>query len=134
MRSHCLALLVASALSLMACSSESPVAPPAGSPDIALSPTSLGLCYPRCAASSRGIFNIGYVTVSNSGTGTLTWSASRNRPWLHYSRKFGDPSTVEVRVDGTGMATGQDYDGEITFTVVDHPDKTAVLKVYMWVP
>lgn len=136
MRSHALALLVAVILPLLACSAESPVAPtaPAGSPEISLSATSMSLCYPRCPASSRGIFNIGYVTITNSGTGALRWYSSSNKSWL---KSFGTgraPSTVEVRVDGTGMAQGQSYKGEITFTAVDHLDKTATLAVTMRVP
>lgn len=137
MRSHFLVLLIASTLPLLACSSESPVAPspPAGSPDIALSPTSMGLCYPRCPASSRGRFNIDYVTITNSGTGALSWRSSSNSSWLkRFPISGGAPSTVHVRVDGTGMARGQSYKGEITFTVVDHADKTAVLAVTMYVP
>lgn len=154
MRSHFLAVLVASAFSLLACSSDVPVAPspppsppettspgptspgptspePTPSPGIALDPTSKWLCSPPRPGSTRNCPGSVYVTITNTDTGALVWRAQSNKSWLKISSTSGSaPSTVIVSVDGTGMLRRR-YWGAITFTAVDHPNETAVLSVTM---
>jgi hypothetical protein len=56
------------------------------------------------------------VTVSNTGGGTLSYTASDGQPWLSESPTSGSaPGTVNVGVDPTGMAAGT-YTGTVTIT------------------
>ena len=56
------------------------------------------------------------VTVSNTGGGTLTFTASKDQPWLSVSPASGSaPGTVNVGVDPTGLAAGT-YTGTATIT------------------
>ncbi|MEK7401856.1 MAG: BACON domain-containing carbohydrate-binding protein [Gemmatimonadota bacterium] len=54
------------------------------------------------------------VTVSNSGGGTLSWTASDDASWLTVAPTSGGaPSTITVSVNTTGLAAGT-YTGTIT--------------------
>jgi adhesin/invasin len=54
------------------------------------------------------------VTVSNSGGGTLNWTASANQPWITLSATSGTaPSTLVVGMNTVGLAAGS-YSGTIT--------------------
>ncbi|HWU86169.1 MAG TPA: M20/M25/M40 family metallo-hydrolase [Kofleriaceae bacterium] len=56
------------------------------------------------------------LTISNSGTGTLTWTASSNAAWLTQSPTSGTaPSSATVSVSTAGLAAGT-YNGAITIT------------------
>lgn len=47
------------------------------------------------------------VTISNSGSGTLSWAASENTPWLALSPTSGtNTGTVNASVNSTGLAAG----------------------------
>src|SRR5207253_2212713 len=59
------------------------------------------------------------LTISNSGTGTLTWTASSNAAWLTLSPTSGTaPSSTTVSVNTAGLAAGT-YNGAITITAFD---------------
>ena len=53
-------------------------------------------------------------TISNSGGGTLNWTASDNVSWLNLSRTSGTaPSTVNASININGLSAGT-YTGQIT--------------------
>ena len=76
-----------------------------------------------------------YFTVSNIGTGTLTWSASaaQVQPWLtaitpgNGNLYAGTDKTVEVTVDGSGLADGEYHE---TISVTSNGGNNEV-EVYM---
>ncbi|WP_224365429.1 S8 family serine peptidase [Hyalangium versicolor] len=81
-------------------------------PSIATNPASLGF------ASVVGGANPASQTLSitNSGVGTLTWSAASSAAWLTVSPSSGTaPSTITAAVDATGLAAGT-YSAAITLT------------------
>ena len=106
-------LALASTMLLAACSSDTATSPTAASqalavaaPTIALSPTILRLCYPG-GGSTRVCWPSGYVSVRNSGGGTLNWTSSKSATWLRRSPISGTaPSTMKVWVDPTGLLRG----------------------------
>lgn len=118
------ALAVTSTMVLAACSSDMPTSPPTASlslteaaPTIALSPTRLFLYYPAvCIPASTRCFwryPYGYLSISNTGGGTLNWTSTKSAAWIKRSPKYGTaPSTMKVWVDGTGMPKGT-YTGRI---------------------
>jgi PKD repeat protein len=90
-------------------------APQTAAPTIALgvSPLLGNLCYPARHYSTRGCPSDGYVTISNTGGGTLKWTSTTSAPWLKRSPTSGTaPSTMRVWVDGTGLSPGS-YSGDI---------------------
>jgi PKD repeat protein len=90
-------------------------APQTTAPTIALgvSPLLQNLCYPARAYSTRGCPSGGYVTISNTGGGTLNWTSTTSATWLKRSPTSGiAPSTMKVWVDGTGLPPGS-YSGDI---------------------
>jgi hypothetical protein len=104
------AILSASCFSTPTGPPSAPQALTTAAPTIALSRTTLGLCYPDYATSTRHCGSGGSVTISNSGGGTLNWTSTKSRPWLRRSPFAGTaPSTMKVRVDGTGVAPGMYY-------------------------
>jgi hypothetical protein len=63
-------------------------------------------------------------TITNTGGGTLNWSASDNVSWLLLSSSTGTaPSTVIVSIDITGLIAGT-YNGIITITASGATTKT----------
>ncbi len=56
------------------------------------------------------------IKITNTGAGSLTWSASKTQSWLSLDNSSGTaPSTIDVSVDITGLAAGT-YHDTITFT------------------
>ena len=54
--------------------------------------------------------------VSNSGTGTITWSATKSQPWVTLSKPSGGaPDSLSVTVDPTGLPPGT-YTDTVLFT------------------
>ena len=118
------ALAITTVLVIVACSSDTPTSPPTTSqslteaaPTIALSRTRFWLCYPAqwFPASIRGYwcYPSGYLSISNTGGGTLNWTSSKSAAWIKRSPSTGTaPSTMKVWVDGTGLPRG-DYSGWI---------------------
>jgi hypothetical protein len=117
-------LAVASAL-IAGCSSDSPTGPRATSlsltaaPAIGLNPTSIHLCYPFSAGSTRCCcYPSTRLKITNVGGGTLTWAATKNRSWFKISSKTGTaPSDMQVSVnDLTGILPRHTYYGSITIS------------------
>ncbi|MCP4646011.1 MAG: VWA domain-containing protein [bacterium] len=71
-------------------------------------------------------------TVSNSGSGTLNWTAAADQPWVtgivpaSGATVSGAPETVTVTVDRTGLAPGPGYTSIITVTNTDTSDTETV--------
>jgi hypothetical protein len=114
--------LIVSALSLAACSSDTPAGPEAASLSLAAAPTITlqksivwalyGLCYPT-TGGNRPCGPSGYLTIRNTGGGTLNWTTTKNATWIRRSPRYGTaPSTMKVWVDGTGLPRGN-YSGWI---------------------
>ena len=86
------------------------VAAPTAIPAIGLSTTSLAF---TGTAGGTNPANQSF-TVSNTGSGTLTWTASDNAAWLTLSPASGtNTGTVTATVNLTGLAAGT-YSGTIT--------------------
>jgi hypothetical protein len=78
---------------------------------ISLSPALLAL-----SATQGGSNPSGAVAVSNTGTGTLSWTASTNASWLSVSQGSGiAPSSFVALANITGMAAGT-YSANITLS------------------
>ena len=79
-------------------------------PAIGLSPTSFSFTGQQGGANPAGQS----LSISNSGGGTLGWTAATNQSWLTVSSASGTaPSTVTVSVNTAGLAAGS-YSGTVT--------------------
>lgn len=66
------------------------------------------------------------ITINNSGTGTLNWTASESIEWLTLSATSGTaPSDVVVSIDSSGLQTG-DYTDEISITAGEQTEIVTV--------
>jgi len=60
------------------------------------------------------------VSISNTGGGTLSWTASKTQPWLTInpasgsSTGSGNPNTITISVDISGFSSGGTYNDTIT--------------------
>ncbi len=82
------------------------------SPTIGVSPSSLSFTATAGGANPASQS----VSISNTGGGTLNWTASSNQSWLSVSPTSGTaPSTATVSVNITGLAAGT-YNGAITIS------------------
>jgi Subtilase family/Viral BACON domain len=81
-------------------------------PTIGVNPPSLSF-----SATAGGSNPAGQsLAISNTGAGTLNWTASANQTWLSVSPASGTaPSTTTVSVNITGLAAGT-YNGAITIS------------------
>jgi hypothetical protein len=80
-------------------------------PTLTVSPASLGFSGPPGSSIPPQTLSI-----TNTGSGALTWSASDNAPWLTLETVSGTaPSVVAVGVNTAGLAEGS-YSGTITVT------------------
>jgi hypothetical protein len=83
-----------------------------GSPTIGVSPASMSFSATVGGANPPSQS----LSITNTGGGTLNWSASSNASWLSVSPTSGTaPSTATVSVNITGLAVGT-YNGAITIT------------------
>jgi YbbR domain-containing protein len=74
------------------------------------------------------------ITISNSGTGTLSWTASDNTPWLALSPASGtNTGTVNASVNLTGLTAGT-YNTAITVTAPDATTKTVPVALTVTAP
>ena len=115
------AIAISTVLVIAACASEPPTSPPGpaasltgASPTIALSNMRLTLYYPAVCipASTRCYWRYpyGYLSITNTGGGTLNWTSNKSASWIKKSPTYGTaPSTMKVWVDGTGMPAGDYY-------------------------
>jgi hypothetical protein len=81
----------------------------------------------------QGANTIRQLTLSNEGTGSLTWSANSSQPWLLLTPNqgtFSKSQTVVVGVQRTSLKPGN-YRGKITFTssVGNHVDVMITMTV-----
>jgi len=61
------------------------------------------------------------LTVSNFGTGSLTWQVSSDSAWLTVSRTSGsDGDTLVTTGDPTGLNNGDTRSGQLTFTTTSN--------------
>jgi uncharacterized protein (TIGR03437 family) len=88
------------------------VAPPAQPPSISLSSTQLRFSYTLGGAAPAAQT----VAVTNSGGGTLTWSATSGASWLSVSPASGSGSGSLTMTINTAGLTAQTYNGAITVT------------------
>lgn len=129
-------LAAASTVVIAACSSDTPTSPmtptpslTAAAPVIGLSPTTFRLCYPG-GGSTRVCWPSGSLSISNTGGGTLNWTATRSPTWLKISPRLGTaPSTVKVWVDPTGLARGS-YSGRIRVWATGATNSPQTVVVY----
>ena len=85
-------------------------APPG--PTIGVSPTSFNFTATAGGANPANQS----LSITNTGGGSLSWTASANQPWLTVSPASGTaPSTVTVSVNITGLAAGT-FSGAITIS------------------
>jgi BACON domain-containing protein len=130
------ALAVASTAVIAACSSDTPTSPMTASlsltavaPAIGLSSTTLRLCYPG-GGSTRVCWPSGFLSIRNTGGGTLNWTATKSRTWLKISPRLGTaPSTMKVWVDPTGLLRGT-YSGRITVWATGATNSPQTVVVY----
>jgi hypothetical protein len=133
--------LIVAALSLVACSSDTPTAPESALLSLPAAPTitvqksivwaHVGLCYPGWAGSTRGCYSSGSLTISNSGGGTLNWTSSKSATWIRRSPGYGTaPSTMKVWVNGTGLPRG-DYYGWIKIRATGATNSPVTVSVTM---
>jgi pimeloyl-ACP methyl ester carboxylesterase len=86
----------------------------ATAPIVRAVPGSLSLTVQQGAAASAPVS----FTISNTGGGTATWSASSSQPWLQISQSAGSPpSIVQATANTAGMNAGS-YSAVITITMV----------------
>ena len=73
------------------------------------------------------------LNITNSGGGTLTWTASSDTAWLTPSPTGGTaPVTVTVTADTTGLSAGA-YNGTITITAPDATNTPQIVPVTLTV-
>jgi subtilisin family serine protease len=71
------------------------------------------------------------VQISNSGGGTLVWTATTDQPWLKItpdSARAEPSSTLAVIVDITGLDAGV-YEGRITITAIEATNSPQIITV-----
>jgi hypothetical protein len=131
-----LGLAVASTVVIAGCSSDTPTSPMTASPSltaaapaIGLSPTTFRLCYPG-GGSTRVCWPSGSLSISNTGGGTLNWTATKRPTWLRISPRLGTaPSTMKVWVEPTGLPRGSYY-GRITVWATGATNSPQTVVVY----
>ena len=88
-------------------------------PALGASPTSLSFTATQGVAPATQNVNI-----SNTGGGTLNWTASDNATWLNLSRTSGTGNGIVTVSAVPGAAALGTYSGSITLTVVGGPSVT----------
>ena len=90
-------------------------------PSLTVAPTEV---VDSARAGSREVRNVP-VTISNSGAGTFTWSASDRSAWIRLDPQDGAvPGSFTISLDPQGMAPGV-YEGEVTVITKDAADSQA---------
>lgn len=102
-------------------------------PSIGVNPTSLSWTAPQNGPNPAGK----PVTIQNTGTGTLAWSAGFNVPWLSASATSGNltagaSQTVTLSVDVLSLAPGP-YSGTMTITAPGAPNSPQTVTVSLTV-
>ena len=98
-------------------------------PTLAATPTSLQFAY----TSGGTVPAAQSVQITNSGSGTLTWTAAASDAWLSVSAASGTaPSTLSVSVSPTALKTGT-YNGKVTITATDAANSPLTIDVTLTV-
>jgi hypothetical protein len=101
----------------------------ATSPTIGASPASFSFTATAGGANPAGQS----LSITNTGGGTLNWTASSNQTWLSVSPTSGTaPSSATVSVDITGLAAGT-YNGAITISATGATNTPVTLPVTLTV-
>ena len=78
------------------------------------------------------------ISIGNSGSGALGWTATSDQPWLTLSAASGtvaadgDPSTLTITANPTGLTANKPYSAKITLTKPegsDGPAQTIVIPI-----
>lgn len=89
---------------------------------LAAAPASLSFAAPSGALTQT-------VTISNAGTGTLTWTASADQPWLSLDATLGtSPAAISVKVTAAGLAPGT-YQANVRVVSTDAANSPLVIPV-----
>ncbi len=81
-------------------------------PQIGVNPTSLTFTTGTTGANPPAKT----ISITNTGIGTLNWTATDNRPWITVSPTSGTaPSSLSVAINKTGLAVGT-YTGTVTIS------------------
>ena len=93
------------------------ISPPAAVPEISVNPT-IGASPTSFAFTAQAGINPATQTlsISNTGGGTLNWSASDSAPWLTLSQASGTGNAAVTLTVATGALTPATYSGTITLT------------------
>jgi len=95
--------------------SSPPVTPPPVPPAaIGATPASLSFAAPQGGANPASKT----LSISNSGGGTLNWTASDSAPWLRLSRTSGTDNGVIIVSVLTGTTSAGTYNGTITLSAI----------------
>ncbi len=106
-----------------------PTETPATQPVLEVSPTSLSF---EATEGGSDPFNQPF-HINNEGTGTLSWSASTDQPWLELSDTEGTaPSVVDASVDIGGLSAGT-YNGQITIAAAEASNSPQTVDVTLTV-
>lgn len=111
-------------LCLLCVQSVPALAQTSGTPVIGVSPSSLSF-----SAVFRGADPaVKYITVSNTGGGTLRWSSTDSTGWMTSEATGTNSGTIPVRVYTNGNPTGT-YSGMVTVTASGYPSITKTIPV-----
>jgi len=117
-------LLLSILISLLVVHSGSVIAQTSGTPRLTVSPPSLSW-----TATAGGTNPGNYILwVSNTGGGTLSWTASESAGWLTASRSGTNNGSFPVYCNINGLAAGT-YTANITITVAGYPSQTKTVPV-----
>jgi Glucodextranase, domain B/PKD domain/Viral BACON domain/Carboxypeptidase regulatory-like domain len=98
------------------------VAASSGSPILSISPTSLSFSAIQGGANPSPV----NLSVTNTGTGTLSFTDSTDQPWLQATPTSGTaPQTLQVSA-AVGSLTAGTYTGHVTVTAAGAQDSPAV--------
>jgi hypothetical protein len=89
---------------------------------LAAAPPSLSFAAPSAALTQT-------ISISNAGTGTLTWTASVDQPWVSLDATLGTcPAAISVKVNLAGLAPGA-YQANVRVVSTDAVNSPLVIPV-----
>lgn len=94
-------------------------------PVIGVSPTSLSFTAVAGGANPA----TQYISVSNSGGGTLSWSSTDNAGWMNAIASGTNTGTIPVAVFSSGYPAGTIYSGTVTITAAGYPSQTKTIPI-----
>ena len=101
----------------------------AGSPGLAATPSTLPYAY----TASGAVPAAQNIQITNSGSGTLAWTATASQPWLTLSAASGTaPSTLSVSVSPAALSAGN-YTGTVQITATGATNSPLTINVALTV-